>query len=299
MKINSIVCVTATTLLATLSALSSSAQTCDTLVNVNQASKLVITEDTRGTNIIVKDVEDDENEDINLTVEYPPEASVQSTQSNKRVLVEALLHPNKFRRRVELDFGVEGICLGLTQATGCGSSETPEWSKSIEIGWLSCLSVGYFYRNSGFTIGIGFNWRNYKITTPDYRFAVTPVKGLEMVPYLPDENPKYSRLKIFSLQLPILYRLHISGTSLGLKVGPILNFNTYGSVKTIYQPAEGKRIEDFNKDINQRRFTLDFFGSLSLNKTIGVYVRYSPMTVMDAPGSFNFRPFTIGIGIGI
>lgn len=299
MKRNRIFHSAAISLLATLSSFSSYSQTCDTLVNVSQASKLVITEDKRGTTITVKDVEKEGNEDISLKVEYPPESSVKSTQSQKRVLVEALINPSRFRRHGEWDVIVDGLCLGLTKATGIGLNRAPEWSKSIEIGWLSCFSVGYFYKNSGFTVGLGFDWRNYKITTSDYRFSQTPDKGIELVPYQTGEKPRYSRLKIFSLQVPLLYRLNVPGTSLSMKMGPILNFNTYGSVKTLYKPAEGKSIEDFNKNIKPRRFTLDLFGSISLNKAVGIYIRYSPMKVMDAPGSLNFRPLTIGIGIGI
>lgn len=299
MKSIRLIRIAAVALLTIVSASSSYGQSIDTLVNVGPSSKLVITENPDGTAIIVKDVEGGENEDVFLTVEYPPESSVKSTQSQKRVIVDALLNPSKYRRHGEWDATVDGICLGLNKATGVDSEIAPEWSKSFEISWLSCLSVGYFYKNSAVTVGLGFDWRNYKITTSDYRFAATPEKGIELVPYQAGENPRYSRLKIFTLQVPVLYRLNIPKTSLSLKLGPILDFNTYGSVKTLYAPAEGKSIEDFNKNIKPRRFTLDFFGSISLNKIVGIYIRYSPMKVMDAPGSFNFRPLTLGIGIGI
>lgn len=282
------------------------AQTTDTLLNVANPTKVIITEKSTGTSVIVKGVKGNDMFESSVMVDYPAESSVASKQSTSfegikpvRIFGDGLLSRFRSSGKGKWDVVVDGVCLGLTKSTGIGVENGPEWSKSIEIGWLSCLSVGYFYKNRGITLGLGFDWRNYKITTSEKRLVATPGKGIELDAYPADSHPKNSRLKIFSLQLPLLYRLDIPKTSLNLKLGPIFNFNTYGSVKTIYITADGNKVDDFSKDIKPRRFTVDFFGSISLSNTIGIYLRYSPMKVMDAPNSLNFRPLTIGVGIGI
>ncbi|MCM1141669.1 MAG: hypothetical protein NC453_24120, partial [Muribaculum sp.] len=98
---------------------------------------------------------------------------------------------------------------------------------------------------------------------------------------------------------PLLWTWRIPKSSLEFKCGPIFNFNTYASLKTAYEDEDGNKMEDFTKAISPRRFTLDFFGSISYSHAVGLYVRYSPMKVMDAPNTLNFQPLSVGVTFGI
>lgn len=280
------------------------AQKPDTLLNVVNPSRVVVTEEPKGVSITVKGKPGDSDFISTVKVNYPEESMVKSRQSTflKKVggiFGEPLTVNTRCNCGSKWDIIVDGVCLGLTNSTGFNESYGPEWSKSIEIGWLSCLGVGVFNKNYGFTLGIGFDWRNYKVTTSNKQLTVNADRGLALIDYPSGSRPKNSRLKVFSLQFPLLYRLSIPKTSLKVNIGPIFNFNTYASVKTIFINSEGTKISNFSKDIDQRLFTVDFFGSVSVSNTVGVYVRYSPMKVIDAAHSLNMRPLTIGIGIGI
>lgn len=180
-----------------------------------------------------------------------------------------------------------------------GSSGGLQWSKSFEIGWLSCFGVKYGNRRCAVSLGLGFDWRNYKITTTDKCLVANGRKGIEWGSYPLGCKGQNSRLKVFSLQLPLLYSWVVPKTNLVFKCGPVFNFNTYSSLKTAYEDADGNKIEDFTKAISPRRFTLDFFGSLSYKHTLGIYVRHSPMKVMDASTTINFQPLSVGVTLGI
>ncbi len=272
----------------------------DTLLKVDKPSKLVITENSDGSIITVTGIK--ENDSFNATVktEYPKNSSVSSNQSVKPAGSVQLPGMEKSGKGW---FGyVDGMTIGLSNPAGLGPDKGLQWSKSIEIGWLDCIAVGYSWGKTALSLGIGFDWRNYKITTSDRYLTVTPAKGIEWADAntLPEGSKlKNSRLKVFSLQLPLLLRVKIPNSSLRLKVGPIFNFNTHASLKTNYIDMSGGSNELFTEDLNQRRFTLDFFGNLSVSSWVGIFVRYSPMKVMDAADGLNFRPLTIGLTIGI
>lgn len=91
-----------------------------------------------------------------------------------------------------------------------------------------------------------------------------------------------------------MYVWKVPMTAMRLRVGPILNFNTYSSIKGNYEDAAGNRCEYFTKNFDRNPVTVDFFGSISYHDVIGVYVRYSPMKVLKDPSPINFNPFTVG-----
>ena len=157
----------------------------------------------------------------------------------------------------------------------------------------------YSFGRSDISFGLGFDWRNYKATTAGRRLVANDNKGIEWGEYPEGVTPKYSRLKVFSLQVPCALPLVNTQIIIKPKNQPVLNFNTYAPLLTVWDDPHGHKMEDFTKAISPRRFTVDFFGSLSFNNIVGLYVRYSPMKVMDASPSVNFNPLTIGVTIGI
>lgn len=269
----------------------------DTLISRDTPSRVAITENPHGMTVSVSGTDGDETYDESVTVPFPGESSVRSRQSTTTSLSLPALG-KVCGRDSRWNVIVDGLCLGLTRACGMGDDGGLQWSKSFEISWMSCIGVSFACGATDLSLGLGFDWRNYKITTSGKVLAANPDKGLEWADGPEGVNVRFSRLKTFSLQLPLLWKLPVPKTSLSFKAGPVLCFNTYGSLKTVFDDADGNRGELFTKDISPRRFTVDFFGCISLYETIGVYVRYSPMKVMDAPG-LNFRPLTVGIGIGI
>lgn len=275
----------------------------DTLIKVDGPSQLTITEDESGMRVTVEGKRGVEKFKMSAFTAYTENASVTASKNpGKKDWLDRWgegIVEKKNKGGCGWNVFMSGITIGLVNPMNQGSSGGLQWSKSFEIGWLSCFGVMYGNRRCTVSLGLGFDWRNYKITTTDKCLVANGRKGIEWGSYPLGCKGKNSRLKVFSLQLPLLYSWFVPKTDLVFKCGPVFNFNTYSSLKTTYEDADGNKIEDFTKAISPRRFTLDFFGSLSYKHTLGIYVRYSPMKVMDAPTTINFQPLSVGVTLGI
>lgn len=292
-------------LLAPLSAIAHNEKV-DTLLKVEDLSNLVITESPEGSVVTITSVRDSDVK-TTVAVPYSSDASVSSRQSTfrrnfKKILLGDCGYESDNKNDNGPDFVIDGVCIGLTKAVANPSPDFLQWSKSFEISWLNCFGVAFGIGKTRVSIGLGFDWRNYKTTYAKYCIVPAPGNGIDVGRLIEDEDGvriKNSRLKVFSLQVPVLFRARIPSTSLYFKAGPIMNFNTYASLKTVYEDYEGNQYEMFTKELNPNRFTVDFFGSLSLCRAVGVYVRYSPMKVMKSSSPLNFKPLTIGVCFGI
>lgn len=196
------------------------------------------------------------------------------------------------------DFSAGGIMIGFVSAPGHPATMPIEQGKSVEIGISHLIGeryqVGYF----SVTLGFGFDWRNYKITTPDYRFSDFGTHiGTEQYPEGVD--PVNSRLKIFTLQFPVLLRQEMPFRFLGhrqsLTAGVSLNYNSHGSMLTRWRDAEGHMIRTSTKHIGQRRFSYDIIGAIGLSEDFGIYVRYSPLSVLRGREQPSFHSFSTGL----
>ncbi|MDE7422007.1 MAG: hypothetical protein K2N35_17610 [Muribaculaceae bacterium] len=272
----------------------------DTLMAVDSPSKVIITESSQGTRIIVTDNKSGTEE--SYLVEYTPGAKV-STSRKSSVSIFNIPGLDCMNRKEKCgcigngwSVGADGLCIGLNQAHDQTGGGGLQWSKSFEISWLSCLNIGYSFSRSHIYLGLGFDWRNYKATADRRWLVVSESGGVEWGEAPEGANVRYSRLKVFSLQMPLLYEWSIPKSKLQLKLGPILNFNTYSSLKGIYDDSFGNRCECFTKNFERNPTTLDFFGSIAYRNSLGIYVRYSPMKVLKESSPINFTPFTVGIG---
>lgn len=271
----------------------------DTLLNISNPERIIITESPEGTKVSF----DDGHESI--LISYPDGAKVKTSRHTSRSIFNIPGVPCGHRNEScgcfadGWDFSVDGVCIGLTDALGQTGGGGLQWSKSFEINWLSCLNFGYEFSRSRIYLGFGFDWRNYKATADARWLQPDGHGGVEWGKAPDGAIVKATQLKVFSLQLPLMYTWRIPKSHLKWRMGPILNFNTYSSIKGIYDDRDGNRCEYFTKDFDRRPFTVDFFASLSYSTTLGVYVRYSPMKVLKDTSPINFTPLSIGLTIGL
>lgn len=165
---------------------------------------------------------------------------------------------------------------------------------SIDIGWLSVIGAKY---NTGhgqrITVGLGIDWRNFKLPK-DNRFQQTE-EGLCIYPYPDGAKPKSSRVKVFSLTLPVLVRQRLFN-KVDIFAGPVVNFNVHASVETIYT-LNGEKVKESSNKIHQVPVTVDVMGGIKWS-CLGAYVRYSPCHVLQERHAPAFTPFTAGIFLG-
>lgn len=186
-----------------------------------------------------------------------------------------------------LGFGLDGA---INQPEGTGL----QMGKSFEVLWLKALAAEYRFKNQAISFGLGFDWKNFKMTGAPYRMVKRPMGGLALDEYPEGTTPLNSTLKIFSLDIPVLYSIQVPSIHTKFTVGPILNFNTYSSLKTNYINPAGNKTTEFVKGLDQKIVTMELFGAVSWN-CLGLYVKGSPIKSMKGYSDINFNPFTVGV----
>ncbi len=199
------------------------------------------------------------------------------------------------------DLLVGGPGIGWTNALGQPDGLGIEMGKSLEISWFNALAVAYRpSRWTGFSIGIGFDWRNYRISTSQHRFIPGENSPVEVAPYPEGSTAHGSRLKVFSLGIPILYRQTLpfrwlDGGYFNFSLGAVLNYNAHGSMLTKWTEADGREAIQRSNHIGQRKFSVDFMGIVKIGWGLQAYVRYSPQTVLKGKDNLSFRPLSTGL----
>lgn len=187
-----------------------------------------------------------------------------------------------------------GLGFGLNGAIGQPAVAGLQMGKSFEVMWLKALAAEYTCGNSSVSFGLGFDWRNYKMSGAPYRMYKMDGRGIGITGYAPGTVPLNSTVKIFSLAVPVLYSIDIPKISTKFSLGPVLDFNTYSSLKTTYINGDGNRTQEFVKKLGQKPVSVDLFCSATWY-CAGLYFKYSPVKAMKNYSEINFNPLTVGI----
>ncbi len=266
----------------------------DTLLIVNRQGSVVITENTGGLKIVSTTTNDDgESETVEYTQPYAPNVTIKSQQ--RSTTVSSTEKCRTYSIGNDWDIITGGLNIGYVFPEGQPADLGLQWGRSLEISIVNAFAACWRHRSIRLSVGLGFDWRNYKITTSNHYLTPNEVGGVTTAPYPEYANHAASRLKVFSLGIPVLYTQHLPHTSLAVTVGGIVNFNTHASLKTYYNNALGNRVEEYSADVHQRYVTFDLYGAFQIYDGCGFYVRYSPQSVLQGHNSPSFSPLSAGI----
>ena len=264
----------------------------ETVTTILGAKNVIITENARG----LKAVIETENDSLVFNQSYQPNATVVSHLNSSGFSLTGCQNRSRTKSSVSWDMVSNGVGFGFCSAPGAPDAAGIEMGKSFEISWLNILAAQSTNRlGNTFSIGVGINWRNYR-TTLDNRFTVTDGQvGIGQYPE--GAQPRLSRIKIFSVQFPMLYgqRLPfgVSKERMMLRFGPIFNLNSHASVLTAWRD-ENRSSEHKVNGMNVRPFTIDIFASLHVWDFVSLYARYSPYNALTGH-HLNFHQFSTGI----
>ena len=265
----------------------------DTVINIDNPSNIVLSETPDGIRLMVI-----EGEDSVTTYSYthpdPDNVNISSikgpsiNQGNALVL-GSWKKPNK----ISYDLVSGGLSIGKNFAMGQPEPMDITTGKSWELSWVYVLGLRISRNGNSFITGIGFNWRNYRLTGP-YRFDKSD-GAISLSEYPENSQKQWSRLKVTTLSVPLLYTRNI-WKGLNITAGGIVNFATHSSVKTkfIY---EGREIETSQNGIYPRPVTVDLYGAVTVCG-LGWYVRYSPMKLIRNGHGPQFSTLSTGLVLG-
>lgn len=254
----------------------------DTVLDVRDAD-IVVSQNDEGLTIDVKRTEGE-----GTVYTYPYTAgktyAVDRTYTNPATLIS----------RHNFSVGFSGFSVGFVKALDAPRGMSQEMGKSLEFSLDQILSFQWHLpgHRDMFAIGIGVDWRNYRMTDSQrflLRDKVVSVEGWEE-----GRNSVDSRLKTFGLQFPISY-VHNFNSFAKVGLAVIMNVNTYGSLKSHFTDTEGKKHETFQKcsgEIN--KFTVDFKATVQFCPFVALYCKYSPMKVFKKDRGPEFTPLSAG-----
>lgn len=179
--------------------------------------------------------------------------------------------------------------------------ENPEMNtsmwKSNELTWTMVLGVRMSHRAHSLSFGLGLNWQNF-VTKGNRYFHKNDDGRISLEAYEEGVTDTRSRIKLFSLQVPVLYGLKFGHKRyMGLQVGPVVNFNTSSSIKTQYK-LDGREYSIKTSKIGQRPVTVDALATITY-RSFGVYCRYSPMKKLRTRAELDFGSLSTGLWIGL
>lgn len=197
-------------------------------------------------------------------------------------------------KRAKFEVVSSGLEYGFVGAPGAPGVMDVKMGSSYEIAWENIIGVQVRpWRNgTAFMAGFGMGWKNYRMTG-GHRFADNGGR-LELVPFEEGTDPKFSRIKIFSLKMPVMFSQEL-GRGFQASAGIVVNFNVHGSMKTKYE-AEGEERVYGTDDIHQQKVTVDLKALLGY-KGVGVYVKYSPNDVLDRNFGPEFKHLSTGVSL--
>lgn len=250
---------------------------------------ITVAETPREVNVVYTD---NDGKERSYTFSFPdPDNRQQSSYIGSRwhdlSLTLSSQHPVKW------SLSTAGLSLGWVTPTSSSPYFDPSMGRSIELSWLEVIGVRMSYCSIHAETGIGFGWRNF-VTSGDRAFIKNNAGQIALEPYPADTYAHRSRIKLFSLQLPVLFGVDFGHHRLfSVNFGPIINFNTSASIETQYKSGDHSYTVS-TSHIGQRPVTVDAYLALSWN-SIGLYARYSPMNILKKQTGMDFGAFSTGI----
>lgn len=167
--------------------------------------------------------------------------------------------------------------------------------RSSEVTLPMLAGVNMSYRRFGMRLGLGMTWRNY-VTTGASQFSLGDDGKVTMQPYPDGAEDTRSRLKVYSLQVPLLFDLTLCRKyNISLTAGAVLSMNTSASFKTDWRIGQREYSVKTNH-VGQRPISYDVYGAVNFD-WLSLYTRYTPVSVMRSRTGLEFRALTIGLGL--
>lgn len=266
----------------------------DTTIVVNNAHKVTIEKTQRSLAVKVEGSAENPSYFYSHQMEVDTTASVITTEKNADWdFTIPFVGKKKKSRKYFITRDITSISIGMVNAVKGSDPLNIDMGASYEVSVDNVVRTFYnLTPSTSVSIGAGVRWRNYRMTG-NTRF-VKEGNNLVLDNYPEGADVKFSRLKTFSISVPVMFNQAINH-HVAISLGTVINVNTYGSLKTRYTLGDEKMVEK-SKNIHQNRTTVDFTAILRF-KQIGIYAKYSPSNVLNTEFGPKFNSYSAGISL--
>lgn len=144
-----------------------------------------------------------------------------------------------------------------------------------------------------YSVGLGLTARNYGIR--DDMMFHKDADGQLLLTDFPEKSAfRSSRITVLSLSVPFFFSQKFGVNShYRLTLGPVVNFNLSGKLHNSYEIGDNE-YDITTSHIGQRPVTIDFMGIFRAYG-FGLYLKYSPMSVLRSNRGPEFRSLSFGL----
>lgn len=269
----------------------------DTLVSKSNIDEVVISESKNNISVSIKgkDATGEYSKEYNSVL--PDGVSVTSNQWERRGYTNfKICASDTTRHWLNEIVGGGSLLLGFMTTTDTPNGMKLNHGRLSELSWLDIVSYRAQLKNSShsFSVGFGLSWRSFPLLNSQ-TYTISDGK-VGFADYQGSSTLKRSRLKVFSLSVPVLWNWKFCRKHT-LKLGPIVNFNTHASLKTTMKNGDTESALSTN-DISKRPVTVDLYGAIEISGDFGLFVRYSPMNIFKTGATPTMRPLSFGFQFG-
>ena len=265
----------------------------DTTIVVNNAKKVTIEKSNYSLAVKVEGTAENPSYFYSQQMEVDSTAAVISKEKNTNwdFTIPFVNKKKKTPRNYYIVRDITSVGIGMVNCINASDELNIDMGASFELSVDNLLrSCFHLTPSTTISLGVGATCRNYRMTG-NTRF-VKEGNNLFLDKYPEGAEIKFSRLKTFSITVPLMIHQAITLRT-ALSVGPVININTHGSLKTRYVLNDEKILEK-SKDIHQNSATIDFMAQIHLGD-IGLYAKYSPSSVLNPEFGPKFSSFSAGI----
>lgn len=187
---------------------------------------------------------------------------------------------------------VGNFFVGFNGTPGMPSEADFRMFSSWELWWLTDVRVYPWNGRHCFSLGLGLDWRNYRIKG-NTCFVKTENDEIKLSQYADGVTPKFSRIKVFSLNFPLRY--HFYSKNIGFSLGPVLNLNMSSSIKTKWK-ENGKGVKMSTNNAEVKPVTVDFMATMNFF-SYNLYFKYSPCDLIKDGHGMKFKTLSFGFFI--
>ena len=264
----------------------------DTTIVVNNAKKVTIEKSNYSLAVKVEGTAENPSYFYSQQMEVDSTAAVISKKNTDwDFTIPFVNKKKKIERNYYIARNITTIGIGMVNGINASDELNIDMGASFELSVDNLLkSCFHLTPSTTFSLGVGATCRNYRMTG-NTRF-VKEGNNLFLDKYPEGAEIKFSRLKTFSITVPLMINQAITLRT-ALSVGPVVNINTHGSLKTRYI-LNDERIHEKSKNIRQNSVTIDYMAKIHLGD-IGLYAKYSPSSVLNPEFGPKFSSFSAGI----
>jgi hypothetical protein len=118
---------------------------------------------------------------------------------------------------------------------------------------------------------------------------------LSVTDYPDNSKPHYSRLKTFSIALPIMLEYQFARRgNFFISAGGIVNITPHSSIKTIYNDEDGDLRKRTVNEVYHNPINIDLQALMGY-KHIAIYAKYTTMPVLDTSRAPKLHGLSCGI----